>query len=100
MPALSSTLVVPYVSSKLPMLRIGKYHSILPIPFHRLYYFREENRRDEIKKLTSNGVIPHYAELEKRPEISASSRPWLMGRVSAMINVSYSTRISGYEGCS
>ncbi|KIJ55297.1 hypothetical protein M422DRAFT_219909 [Sphaerobolus stellatus SS14] len=46
----------------------------------------EENRQQEIKTLTSKGVIPHYAELEKRPEISAQSRPWLMGRVVALIN--------------
>jgi len=44
-----------------------------------------ENRRDEIKQLTSKGVLPHMAELEKRPEISAETRPWLMGRVSALI---------------
>jgi NAD(P)H-dependent flavin oxidoreductase YrpB (nitropropane dioxygenase family) len=33
-----------------------------------------ENRRDEIKELTSKGVLPHIQELEKRPEISAETR--------------------------
>lgn len=33
-----------------------------------------ENRRDEIKKLTSQGVLPHEEELKKRPEISVESR--------------------------
>jgi len=45
-----------------------------------------ENRRDEIKQLTSQGILPHEAELKKRPEISAETRPWLMGRVSGLIN--------------
>ena len=35
---------------------------------------REENRKDEIKKLTSEGKIPHEVELSKRPEISAKTR--------------------------
>lgn len=46
---------------------------------------RESNRQQEIKELTSKGVIPHYAELEKFPNKSLEGRPWLMGRVSAMI---------------
>jgi hypothetical protein len=33
-----------------------------------------ENRRDEIKQLTSQGVLPHEVELKKRPEISAETR--------------------------
>jgi len=45
----------------------------------------ENNRQQEIKELTSKGVIPHYAELEKFPNKSLEGRPWLMGRVSAMI---------------
>ncbi|KAL0954033.1 hypothetical protein HGRIS_005187 [Hohenbuehelia grisea] len=45
-----------------------------------------ENRQAEIKELTSKGVIPHEQELAKRPEISAKTRPWLMGRVAAVIH--------------
>ncbi|OCB84174.1 2-nitropropane dioxygenase [Sanghuangporus baumii] len=46
----------------------------------------EENRRDEIKKLTAEGKIPHEVELEKRPEISLPGRAWLMGRVAGAIH--------------
>lgn len=46
----------------------------------------EENRRDEIKKLTSEGKLPHEVELEKHPELSARTRPWLMGKVAARID--------------
>ncbi|KAF9466157.1 2-nitropropane dioxygenase [Collybia nuda] len=46
----------------------------------------ETNRQTEIKELTSKGVIPHYAELEKHPEKSLEGRPWLMGKVSALID--------------
>lgn len=42
------------------------------------------NRQDEIKALTSKGILPHEAELEKHPEKSVEGRPWLMGRVSAV----------------
>lgn len=45
-----------------------------------------ENRRDEIKALTAKGIIPHIQELEKRPEISVETRPWLMGRVASLIH--------------
>jgi NAD(P)H-dependent flavin oxidoreductase YrpB (nitropropane dioxygenase family) len=44
-----------------------------------------ENRVDEIKKLTSEGVIPHEHELQKRPEISLQTRPWLTGTVAGLI---------------
>jgi NAD(P)H-dependent flavin oxidoreductase YrpB (nitropropane dioxygenase family) len=44
-----------------------------------------ENRTNEIKQLTSQGVIPHEKELEKRPEISLSTRPWLTGAVAGLI---------------
>jgi len=43
-------------------------------------------REEEIKKLTSEGKIPHNEELEKHPEKSMEGRMWLMGDVSAMIN--------------
>lgn len=48
----------------------------------------EENRHKEIQELTSQGVVPHIRELEKRPEISVATRPFLMGRVVAVIHVS------------
>ncbi|KAJ7917577.1 hypothetical protein B0H13DRAFT_2269479 [Mycena leptocephala] len=44
------------------------------------------NRQAEIEELTGNGKLPHEVELEKRPEISLENRPWLMGRVFALIN--------------
>ncbi|KAJ3502466.1 hypothetical protein NLJ89_g8877 [Agrocybe chaxingu] len=46
----------------------------------------EANRQQEIKELTSKGIIPHYNELEKHPEKSVEGRPWLMGSVSAVVN--------------
>ncbi|KAG6908889.1 hypothetical protein DXG01_002867 [Tephrocybe rancida] len=46
----------------------------------------EENRQAEIKDLTAKGIIPHIHELEKHPEKSLQGRPWLMGRVSALID--------------
>lgn len=45
-----------------------------------------ENRQAEIKELTSKGIIPHYQEVEKDPSKSIPGRPWLMGRVSALVN--------------
>ncbi|KAF7430992.1 hypothetical protein PC9H_006707 [Pleurotus ostreatus] len=45
-----------------------------------------ENRAQEIKELTSNGIIPHEHELQKHPEKSVEGRSWLMGRVAAMIH--------------
>lgn len=44
-----------------------------------------ENRHEEIKQLTSEGLIPHERELQKRPEISLQTRPWLTGAVAALI---------------
>jgi len=46
----------------------------------------EENRHKEIQELTSKGIVPHIRELEKRPEISVATRPFLMGRVVAVIH--------------
>jgi len=46
----------------------------------------EKNRQAEIQKLAAKGIIPHYNEVEKHPEISADTRPWLMGKVAAVIN--------------
>jgi hypothetical protein len=47
---------------------------------------RNNNRQAEIRELTSQGILPHEAELKKKPEISAKTRPWLIGRVSSMIH--------------
>lgn len=46
----------------------------------------ETNRQAEIKELTSKGIIPVNHELEKHPEKFMESKPWLMGRVSALID--------------
>lgn len=52
-----------------------------------------ENRAAEIKELTSKGIIPHDHEMEKikeNPELmkqmAKAPRPWLIGRVSALIH--------------
>jgi hypothetical protein len=47
--------------------------------------FRENNRQAEIKELTSKGILPHERELQRHPEKSMEGRPWLMGRVAALI---------------
>ncbi|KAI0093939.1 2-nitropropane dioxygenase [Irpex rosettiformis] len=46
----------------------------------------ELNRQAEIKQLTSSGTIPHEQEIQKRPEVSVPGRPWLMGKVAALVN--------------
>ncbi|KAF8575205.1 NPD-domain-containing protein [Ramaria rubella] len=46
----------------------------------------EENRQGEITEMTSKGIVPYYDDLEKHPEKSLEARPWLMGRVVALIN--------------
>ncbi|KAJ7281353.1 hypothetical protein C8J57DRAFT_1500061 [Mycena rebaudengoi] len=58
-----------------------------PLRVRRTDYIEDWNlnRQAEIKELTSQGKLPHEVELAKRPEISASTRPWLMGRVSSLI---------------
>jgi hypothetical protein len=54
----------------------------------RFHAYREDKRQDEIQKLTSTGIVPSDQYLEKYPEKSMEARPWLMGRVAAVINVS------------
>jgi NAD(P)H-dependent flavin oxidoreductase YrpB (nitropropane dioxygenase family) len=44
------------------------------------------NRQAEIKELTSKGIIPYEHDLQQHPEISAKTRPWLIGRVAALIH--------------
>jgi hypothetical protein len=56
----------------------------LRAPHSSLY--RNNNRQAEIKELTGKGLLPHEVELQKHPEISLETRPWLMGRVSSLIN--------------
>ncbi|ETW85706.1 hypothetical protein HETIRDRAFT_414692 [Heterobasidion irregulare TC 32-1] len=59
-----------------------------PMSVRKTDYVRdwEENRHEEIRKLTSQGKIPHEVELEKHPEKSPEGRMWLMGRVAGSIN--------------
>ncbi|KAJ7622941.1 2-nitropropane dioxygenase [Mycena polygramma] len=59
-----------------------------PLRVRRTPYIEDWNlnRQSEIKELTGKGILPHEAELEKHPEKSVEGRPWLMGRVSALIN--------------
>ncbi|KAF8634214.1 hypothetical protein AX15_001023 [Amanita polypyramis BW_CC] len=46
----------------------------------------EGNRQAEIRELTSKGIIPHNHEVERHPEILVDARPWLMGKVAAVVN--------------
>ncbi|RPA84190.1 NPD-domain-containing protein [Ascobolus immersus RN42] len=53
----------------------------------------EDNRKDEIKTLTSKGVIPvehDIEELDKADKLDDdtmdAARPWLMGKVAAVVN--------------
>ncbi|EIM90205.1 2-nitropropane dioxygenase [Stereum hirsutum FP-91666 SS1] len=59
-----------------------------PMSVRKTDYVRdwEENRHQEIIKLTSEGKVPHEEELAKHPEKSPSGRMWLMGRVAGSIN--------------
>lgn len=47
---------------------------------------RNNNRQEEIKELTSKGILPVNQDLEQHPERSMEAFPWLMGRVAALIN--------------
>ncbi|ORY07699.1 NPD-domain-containing protein [Basidiobolus meristosporus CBS 931.73] len=44
------------------------------------------NRQTEIKELTSKGILPYEHDLQQHPEIFMETRPWLIGRVAALIN--------------
>jgi len=46
----------------------------------------ETNRREEITELTSQGKIPHEAELEKHPEKFMEGRRFLMGKIAGSIH--------------
>jgi len=46
----------------------------------------EDKRQDEIRRLTSQGKVPHEVELESHPEKSLDGRMWLMGQVAGSIN--------------
>jgi hypothetical protein len=48
--------------------------------------FRNNNRQAEIKELTSKGIIPAVWDIEQHPEKSLQARPFLIGRVAALIN--------------
>ncbi|KAI0317285.1 2-nitropropane dioxygenase [Amylostereum chailletii] len=59
-----------------------------PMSVRKTEYVRdwEENRQQEIAKLTSEGKVPNDVEVEAHPEKSAQSRMWLMGKVAGSIN--------------
>ncbi|RAL11689.1 NAD(P)H-dependent flavin oxidoreductase [Aspergillus homomorphus CBS 101889] len=51
----------------------------------------EENRRDEIKQLTSKGIIPVEHDMDNLPDdvddsVLENARPYLMGKVAAVVN--------------
>lgn len=63
-----------------------------PLRVRQTDYVKEWNeRQDEIKKLTSEGKIPHDVELQAHPEKSMPGKSWLMGDVSALIKVSHAS---------
>jgi NAD(P)H-dependent flavin oxidoreductase YrpB (nitropropane dioxygenase family) len=67
-----------------------------PLRVRRTPYIEDWNLncQAEIKELTAKGKLPHEAELEKRPEISLETRPWLIGRVSAVsLPLAFSRRL-------
>ncbi|KAJ8079592.1 hypothetical protein AAF712_012613 [Marasmius tenuissimus] len=45
----------------------------------------EKNKQQEIKELTSKGILPVEHDVSQHPEKSMSARPWLMGSVAALI---------------
>ena len=47
---------------------------------------RHSNRQEEIKELTSKGIIPVEHDLKQHPEKSLQARAWLIGRVAALIH--------------
>ena len=47
---------------------------------------RNNNRADEIKALTAKGILPVEHDLKEHPERSLEARPWLIGRVAALID--------------
>ncbi|KAI0064696.1 2-nitropropane dioxygenase [Artomyces pyxidatus] len=59
-----------------------------PMSVRKTDYVRdwEENRQEDIRRLTSQGKIPHELELEQHPEKSLPGRMWLMGKVAGSIN--------------
>jgi len=59
-----------------------------PLRVRKTPYVAEwnEKRQAEIQELTTKGILPHFHELEEHPERSIEGRPWLMGRVSALID--------------
>ncbi|KAK0483219.1 2-nitropropane dioxygenase [Armillaria novae-zelandiae] len=60
----------------------GRPMSVLKTPYTSDW---ETRRRAEIETLTSQGLVPHNVELEKRPEMSLEGRTWLMGKVAGSI---------------
>ncbi|KAG6381729.1 2-nitropropane dioxygenase [Boletus reticuloceps] len=59
-----------------------------PLRVRRTPYVDNWNndRQEEMKELLSKGIIPIYHDLELHPEKSLESRPWLIGRVAALIH--------------
>lgn len=49
-------------------------------------HYREENRQQEIKDLTSRGIVPREKDLEEHPEKMINAQPYAMGLVAAVIN--------------
>jgi len=46
----------------------------------------ETKRKDEILRLTSQGIVPVEQDLQQHPEKSLEARPWLMGQVGGAID--------------
>ncbi|KAI6149562.1 2-nitropropane dioxygenase [Pisolithus tinctorius] len=59
-----------------------------PLRVRRTPYIEDwnNNRQKEIQELTSRGILPWEHDIQQHPEKSMETRPWLIGRVAALIN--------------
>lgn len=63
------------------LLYTGRPLRVMNTPFVQDW---EKNKQAEIKKLTSEGIVPIERILEEHPEQSMEARPWLIGKVAAV----------------
>jgi len=84
-PPIHKQLVVSagYDDTARTLIYSGRPMSVRKTPYVASW---EDHRQEEIRKLTSQGKIPHDVELESHPEKSVEGRMWLMGKVAGSIN--------------
>ncbi|THH32957.1 hypothetical protein EUX98_g1188 [Antrodiella citrinella] len=78
-PPIHKQLVVSagYDDTARTLIYSGRPMSVRKTPYVASW---EDHRQEEIRKLTSQGKIPHELELEAHPEKSVEGRMWLMGK--------------------